>query len=332
MPNSRMVRALGGLAIGMLVLGTGACSTVQDLVPFGDKGPNSLSDLEQAFEAIGAEASTDQLVVAQATDDGVFVTMVTETGDPEYLTWDFEDQEVTLSTDPNAEVAYASPDSTAAVGMSLADLDLEAIVERDPCEKELFSFRFNVWGPDEPHTYVLTECFDLGEATTAEVHAYLDGEPPEELDLSDPAALAQVVETAKEHTGQPPETGYVQLGLSGAGGMELFYTASTSTAVNLEGSPCQWHFYRSATLETPETGNVRMSCVDPEEGPFGPLQPFDTALYDPEVMANLWNSEIGEPGSHATVTLQKDNQGTLRYEVNNSSDISLFDPDGKPLD
>lgn len=334
MSNSRIVRTVAGLVVGSLVLVTSGCSTVQEVLPFGDAFWSE-KDFEKGFEAIRAEASTDQLVQASAITGALTATVLTDSGEAEYLMWDFEDREVIRGTNPDDEPGYADPKVTAASAFGFDDLPIATIVERDACERDYFTFTQRSVGVGGSHIYLLTECFDQSEATTGEYHDYIDGEPVVDPDLTDPAALAGVAADAIEYAGQPAELGAVTLGYStDTGGMEFSYSAATTTAENLEGFPCQMHYTRTTEMKSGYAGSVQTNCRNPNDSDLGELIPYEASAFDPEVMVQLWNSEVGARGAadeHPSVTLMKDLEGTLRYEVRTPGQVSHFDPTGKPL-
>ncbi|MGO1973572.1 MAG: hypothetical protein ACTH2Q_11505 [Propionibacteriaceae bacterium] len=274
------------------------------------------------------------MVEASAIIGALTVTMLTESGEPEYLKWDFEDKEITRSTNPDDEVGFAAPDSTAASAFNLGDIDLEAIVERDACEQDSFTFNYRAVGLNGEHRYLYTECSEIGDSTTIEFHEYIDAEPVVDPDLSDPAALAQVAQDAREFTGQPAELASVRLGYSDTGGMHFRLAASATTGTNLEGFPCQVHYKLTTEMKAEYGGSLRTSCRNPEDSDLGKLAPYDAALFDPAVMANLWTSEIGERKSgdaFPTVTLLRDLDNNLVYAVYDEGETDFFDPKGNPL-
>lgn len=335
MANSRMTRALSGLAIGTLLLGGSACAAVQDLVPIGGGQDWSAKKFAKGFGAITEEAGTDQVVEASAIIDGVSMTLLTDAGEPAYYTWDFEDQEVIGTTNPNEEVGFAVPHMTAASAVSLSTLDLEAVVERDGCERDDYTFNYRAVGLDGGHSYLYTECADADESTTAEFHEYIDDEPVKDPDLTDPAAVAELTETASEYAGHPPELAAVGLSISTeTGGMEFTYSASSTVGTNLEGYPCQPRVHRTTEMKTGRSGSLITACPNPEDSDLGELLPYDASTFDPAVLVELWNSEVGQRTSDRefpTVTFRKNLDGDLVYLVSADGKTSEFDPAGNPL-
>lgn len=335
MPNSRMGRTLSGLAIGTLLLGGSACATVQDLIPIGGGQDWSAKKFAKGFGAITEEAGTDQVVEAAAITGAVTATLLTDAGEPAYYMWDFEDQEVVGTTNPDEEVGFAAPDRTAASAVSLSTLDLEAVVERDGCERDSYTFNYRAVGLDGAHSYLYTECADTGESTTAEFHEYIDDEPVKDPDLTAPAAVAELTETATEYAAHPPELAAVGLGISTeTGGMEFSYSASSTIGTNLEGHPCQPHFSRTTEMKAGRSGSLLTACRNPEDSDLGELPPYDASAFDPAVLVELWNSEVGQrwhDRDFPTVTFRRNLDGELVYFVTVDDETSEFDPVGNPL-
>lgn len=118
--------------------------------------------------------------------------------------------------------------------------------------------------------------------------------------------------------------------------LDFSYAAGTTRTTNLTGAECQLLYTRTTRPDHASSGSVNTPCHDPEDSYQGTLTPFDATAFDPSVMVQLLDREIGERTDKEeipSVTLMRESGGELVYVVNPGEEpYELFDLEGYPVE
>lgn len=141
MRGTRSRRSTGVALLGALLSGLSGCSLVGNSNT--SIGLWSVADLEEGLSALAAEASTDQVVEFRASPYALHLTLLPTAGEAEYLKWTGWEGEVTRE---DGVGGYDYPQEAATGTVALDDIDLEFIVENEPCERSTLEFTFRTLG------------------------------------------------------------------------------------------------------------------------------------------------------------------------------------------
>lgn len=327
--RGRLVHLLVGL---VMLLGAGAgCSPT-----FGDAAW-STAETEEGIEAIIEHAGTDRAVFVLKDPDVLVAAMVTEPRAIEFVSWSTHQAGATTVSSAPHGVTLSPVILPWTEPFSLTELDVTAIMEREPCDQEYFTFQQTAVDLDDTHTYLETRCTHREEMTAPAVafHHYLDGEPIRDLDLTDPAALAAVADRAHDAIGAPEELMMVTLAYSeDTRQLDFHYTTRIDETTSITNDPCPSAIYRWTSGVDGESPGVGTVCQPDVTYVSTVDESFAATDFDPAVMTELWREEVGdaEPNTEPTIQLAVAKTGTPVYVVFDGSDHAYFDVEGDPVD
>lgn len=333
MRQNSLRRRMAHLLLGIVaLLGAGVgCSPDSGEIAW------TTEEIEEGIDAIIEQAGTDQAVFVLNDADALVAALVTDPRTIEFVSWSSPEAGATTVSGTPYGVTLAPTIMPWTEPFSLRELDVAAIVEREPCDQKYFTFQQTAVDLDDAHTYLETRCTHRKEMTAPAVafHSYLDGEPIRDLDLTDPKELASVADRAHDAIGEPEELAMVTLAYSeDTRQIDFHYATATDEAASITGDPCPSAIHRWTNGADGESPGVETVCVPDVDYVTTPDEPFAATDFDPEVMAQLWREEVGDadPSTEPTIQLVVVEARTPVYVVFDESDHAYFDVEGNPVD